>query len=252
MYYDRNMQYGKFASVYDSLMTDFDRDAWAEYLLSFIPNGASVAECACGTGEMSLRLAKAGRRVTASDISEQMLYEAAKKQREAGLANADLRFVRMDMRRLALHRKVDFVVACCDGVNYLTSPADVRAFFRAAHDSLVPGGMLLFDVSSRYKLSEVLGCNCFVDNGEETAYLWQNVYDESSKLIRMELSFFKKQGALYERFDETHIQRAHSEREIGSWLDNAGFEYEAYRAFTREPVSPNDERIQFAARKRNE
>lgn len=243
------MQYGSFSAVYDRLMKDVDYDGWAGYVSGFIPRGAEVLECACGTGEISIRLAKLGYSVTATDISEDMLRVAAEKQRSRGLAARALRFVKMDMRSLGTHKPVDCVVSCCDGVNYLTSRGDVKRFFASAWSALKPGGQLLFDISSRYKLSEVLGNNCFVDNGEDVAYLWQNCYDGETKLIRMDLSFFVKQAGGYARIDETHIQRAHSLREIGSWLNEAGFEYEAYGFLTTEKPGEKDERIQFAAKK---
>lgn len=243
------MQYERLAALYDGFMAEVDHDLWADYVAGFLPAGCSVVECACGTGEISLRLAKRGFHVTATDISQDMLMVASQKQRESGLASADLRFVRMDMRCLKLHRKADAVVACCDGVNYLTSREDVKRFFASAHEMLVPGGLLLFDVSSRYKLEHVLGNNCFIDNGADAAYMWQNAYDEKTRLISMELSFFKRRGGVYERFDETHIQRAHSVRELISWLEETGFTAEAYSCFTREKPKDNDERIQFAAKK---
>ena len=243
------MQYEKFASIYDRLMADVDREGWADYLMEFIPKGASVLECACGTGEMSIALSKRGLNVTAADLSEEMLSEAAQKQREAGFASRGLRFVKMDMRSLVSHKRVDCVVSCCDGANYLTSREDLKKFFSSAWDVLKPGGLLLFDVSSRYKLSKVIGNNCFVENGEDIAYLWQNCYDDASKLIRMELSFFIKRGELYERVDETHLQRAHSVREIENALRETGYECSAYGFLTHDAPKETDERIQFAARK---
>lgn len=244
------MQYGKFAEVYDLLMKDAGYDEWAEYAAGFIPRGSSVLECACGTGEISLRLARMGYSVTASDISEDMLRVAAEKQRERGVPANRLRFVRMDMRRLCLNKKADCVIACCDGVNYLTSREAVKDFFSSAHEALKPGGLLLFDVSSRYKLSKVLGGNCFAENGKDLSYLWRNVYDDETKLLEMELSFFVRKGALYERFDETHIQRAHSVRELSAWLSETGFDHSVFGFGTREEPKPEDERIQFTARKK--
>lgn len=243
------MQYGKFAAIYDKLMSDVDYGAWAEYVSRFIPEGASVLECACGTGEISLRLARMGYSVVAADISREMLAAASEKMRAEGLASSGLRFVNMDMRSLTLHRKTDCVLACCDGVNYLASPADVKRFFAGARDVLADGGLLVFDVSSRYKLSEVLGNNTFAENGKDAAYIWQNNYDAESKLIEMELTFFKRCGELYERFDETHIQRAHSVKEIMNWLKAAGFEARAYGFQTESEPSEKDLRIQFIARK---
>jgi len=242
--------YEGLAAVYDALMRGVDYDAWAAYLLSFLQEkgpAPSVAECACGTGELSVRLARAGCRVTGVDSSERMLAVAQEKARMEGLT---IPFALLDMRRLALHKPVDAVIAACDGVNYLLCAADARAFFAAAYRALKPGGLLLFDVSTRYKLSTVLGCGTFGEKTPECVYLWQNRYDETSYLCEMELTGFVPNGALYGRFDERHVQRAHSERELRNWLAREGFtEIAAYEAFTREPPKNVSERMQLCARR---
>lgn len=236
--------YGKFAKLYDGLMRDVDYDAWAKYLCALLPPSGQVADCACGTGEISLRLSRAGYAVTGIDISREMLAIAQEKAREAGRR---IPFVCMDMRRLQLHKPVDAIVCACDGVNYLTSREGVRAFFDAAYACLKPGGRLLFDISTRYKLSTILGCNTFAEDEEERAYIWKNCYDPESKLLEMRLTFFAKDGDAYTRFCETHIQRAHSETELLHALASAGFTASVYEAFTMDEPVNDAERVQFAA-----
>lgn len=250
------MQYGRFAALYDEFMDGVNYGQWARYLLLLMDRFGqergtgrpkTVFECGCGTGSVTIPLRKAGLDITASDISDEMLAVAAEKARNAGQF---IPFVRMDMRTFSLHRPVDAVIACCDCVNYLTSEEDVLAFFKAANAALKPGGALYFDVSSEYKLSEVLGGNCFSDSREDKAYFWRNNYDPSSRLIEMELDFFAKRGSggLYERFREKHIQRAHREDELRAWLDEAGFgDVRTFSAFTEKPASDTAERIQFCA-----
>lgn len=242
--------YGKFAALYDRLMRDVDREAWADYILSLLGDAPrTVVDCACGTGELTIRLARAGHSVTGQDISEEMLAVAAEKARKARLR---IPFIRQDMRRLSLHRSVDAVVSACDGVNYLASRAALSEFAAAAYAALKPGGLLLFDVSSRYKLSTILGDNTFALDETDSAYIWQNAYDPETKLIRMDLTFFarEEEGERYTRFTETHIQRAHSEREIRTALAAAGFvDITAYEAFTLEPPKETSERLQFVAKK---
>ena len=57
-------QYGNFAYVYDQLMDDVDYDAWVKYIENLIEkSGASVKnilELACGTGNITIPLAKKG------------------------------------------------------------------------------------------------------------------------------------------------------------------------------------------------
>ncbi|MDD3919562.1 MAG: class I SAM-dependent methyltransferase [Eubacteriales bacterium] len=244
------MQYGRFATVYDRLMADVPYDAWAVYLHGLIqkhaPNAKTVLDCACGTGEITLRLCRMGYAVTGLDLSDTMLYEAQQKCLRAGKR---IPFVQQDMRRIMLHKPVDVIVCACDGANYLTSLQDVSAFLQAAFAALKPGGLLLFDVSSAYKLSHVLGCNTFAEEEDGCAYLWKNYFDEENALLEMRLTFFEKQeNGQYERFSERHVQRAHTTGELLKALENAGFiKTAAYGAFTECAPEENTQRIQMIA-----
>ena len=245
------MQYGDFAALYDALMKDVDYGAWSEYvqtLISAHTSGNIIAECACGTGSLTIPLARAGYSVTGIDISGEMLRVAAEKARNAGLF---IPLVQMDMKNLTLHKPVDAVVCACDGVNYLTSENDLSLFFGRAYASLKSGGVLLFDISSEYKLSHILGINTFFSDDALCTYTWRNMYDEKSRLLEMNLTFFTPcGGGRYTRFDERHIQAAHSVEKIKTALEAAGFcDISAYEHMTKKPPSDTTERIQFAAKK---
>ncbi len=240
----KHSMYERFAKLYDALMRDVDYDAWAAYINGFLPPACSVAECACGTGELSLRLANAGHKLTGIDISREMLAVASEKARKDG---KNIPFVCMDMRHFSLHKPVDAVLCACDGVNYLNSREAAADFFRAADKALKPGGLLLFDISSRFKLSTILGCNSFVEDDGDNAYIWKNYYDAETKLIEMRLSFFTREGKNYTRFTETHVQRAHSVTELSNALKQTGFDAKVYDAFTRSAPGEDSERIQFVA-----
>ena len=152
------------------------------------------------------------------------------------------------MRRIALHKPVDAVVAACDGVNYLMD--GVEDFFQSAWKALKPGGLLLFDVSSAYKLSAVLGDNTFAATGPDWAYIWENTYHPRLGRVDMLLTGFLKQGQGYARFEEHHSQRAYTEEELRAALVSSGFhDIRVYEAFTRNPPTDKAERLQFTARK---
>ena len=55
------------------------RDAWARLLLPFVPAESSVADLGCGTGSLSVLLAKAGHDVHGLDLSEEMIKAARAK-----------------------------------------------------------------------------------------------------------------------------------------------------------------------------
>ena len=249
-------QYQAFASYYDRLMTDVDYALWADYLKDLLQEngvlpGEAVLDCACGTGELTLRLYTAGYRMTGSDISVQMLELAQQKARKAG---AKIAFVQQELQSVRIHRRVSAITCACDGVNYLLSKEDVLSFFCAANRALKDGGVLLFDVSSAYKLEHVLGGQTFGEDEPICTYLWQNCFDPISRLLEMRLAFFTPDGkGTYKRFDERHVQRAHTQEELTELLTQAGFSVTGvYDAFTKHAPDETCERIQFVAQKTRE
>ncbi len=246
-------EYGKFASVYDLLMQDVPYAAWARYLIGLLSNygvlpGDSILDCACGTGAFAIRFAQAGFDVTGCDRSPEMLEVAQAKARKAGVS---IPFVLQDMRELTLHKPVSVVNCACDGVNYLLDIEDVFAFFASANRALKPNGLLLFDVSSAYKLEHILGGHTYGDDTKGCTYLWRNRFDPNERLLEMKLAFFlPKENGPYSRFDERHVQRAHSETELRSALEQAGFQIEGvYEWPGKMNPKPESERIQFLAKK---
>lgn len=244
------MQYGRFAKYYDAMMHDVDREAWADYLDGFLKEADAhdIMDCACGTGAMTIALHKRGYHVIGNDASPDMLMKARENAFKAG--SKTIIYICEDMRKLKIHKQIDALISVCDGVNYLTTLEDVDSFFRHAYDCLKPNGVLLFDISSNYKIRTILGNNTFTEETDDYAYIWKNTYDPQNKLCEMDLTCFVREGEHYDRFSETHIQRAHSVAELTNLLEAAGFvDIEALHAFTREPAHGNSERIQFVARK---
>lgn len=219
--------YTAFSRVYDALMAQVDYAAWACHYRRLmddcgVPAKGRCVECACGTGSLTLKLRKMGCQMTGVDLSEDMLAIAMEKARAAGEM---IPFVRQDMCALTVTRKMDCVLATCDGVNYLTTPERVRAFFASAYAALRPGGALIFDVSTPEKLSGTLGKNTLFSDEEAISYIWRNAYDEKSACVQMRLSIFvRRADGAYDRLEESQTQRAHSRTELRAWLGEAGFE----------------------------
>ena len=242
--------YGAFAEIYDLLMDDFDYPAWADYYMRLLARAGvkpkMMADCACGTGSLTIPFAKRGIRVTGVDLSGEMLEVAAEKARKNGI---QAMFVRQDMSKLRLPRPVDALVCGCDGVNYLLSDEEVKDFFKSAHAAIKPGGALAFDISSAYKLEHVLGNGFFGEERDEVAYLWSNKFDAEARTVRMDLTFFRREpGGLYRRFVENHVQRAHDPEDLKQMLQECGFVHvEIYGDRTFEAPGPEEMRIHILA-----
>lgn len=247
--------YTGFAEVYDALMSDVNYERWADLYVAlmnaFGVRGGKVCECACGTGNLTLPLARRGFSMTGVDQSQDMLWIAAQKARGAGLA---IPFVRQDMRELRLHRPMDAILATCDGVNYLLTDEDAGAFFQAARRALRPGGGLFFDVSTPYKLANVLGERMICEDRPDITYLWQNSFSEKTQLVDMHLCLFVKQpDGSYRRIDEEQRQRAHTIESLTHQLRLAGFDRVlVYGNSGLEPPREREQRWHFAALRRAE
>jgi len=164
------------------------------------------------------------------------------------MGQARIPFVCQDMRKLALIHPVDAVVCANDGINYANDPAHVQQVFCRVYNALKPGGVFVFDVSTVYKLSRILGNRVMVHTQGDINYIWENAWDPGARLCRMDLTFFVKEGELWRRFCETHLQRGHTQEELTHWLWEAGFrDVTAGAAFSLESPGGKEERLVISA-----
>lgn len=217
--------YTSFAGVYDKLMSDVDYSAWAEYYSKLIKlkkaDAVSITECACGTGNLSVQLYNMGYSITGIDLSLEMLEKAACKARENACR---VIFSCQDMTKFKIHKPVDAIIAGCDGVNYLLENEDIKGFFTSAYNALIKGGVLAFDVSTPYKLKNILASHLWGEDTKDITYIWQNYYNDKSKKLDMQLAIFvlDKDGK-YTRIDEEQTQKALEISEYKRLLQECGF-----------------------------
>jgi magnesium-protoporphyrin O-methyltransferase len=78
--------------------------------------GKTVCDCGCGVGSLAIPLAQMGARVSASDISDAMSGEAARRAKELGVENAD--FYTSDLESVS--GKYDTVTCVDVAIHYPT------------------------------------------------------------------------------------------------------------------------------------
>ncbi|MBM4762362.1 class I SAM-dependent methyltransferase [Bacillus sp. B15-48] len=249
------MTYQKFAYLYDTLMVDVPYDGWVNWVIDrskkYEVSGSRLMDLACGTGELSIRLAKAGFQVTGIDLSEDMLAVAQAKTEEEGL---EIPYYHQDMTELTGLSEFDVVGIFCDSLNYISEEVDVKKTFAKVYQHLSPGGLFLFDVHSIYKMDVIFQSSPFTYNDEEIAYIWDCFSGESPHSVEHELTFFvyDEMTGQYDRVDEHHLQRTFEPTMYKIWLENAGFELlELTADFLPTLPSDDSERIMFVARKKD-
>lgn len=66
--------YQSFAAVYDMFMDNVDYDGWSRRIISLLKKegiaGGLVLDLGCGTGSMTMRLARAGYDMIGVDLSD--------------------------------------------------------------------------------------------------------------------------------------------------------------------------------------
>ena len=257
--------YTGFASVYDTFMDNVPYDEWAEYVTGILKEQGIteglVCELGCGTGQMTRRLADAGYEMIGIDLSAEMLDIAreAEYDRVEDLEQSIL-YLQQDMREFELYGTVAAIVSLCDSMNYITDEASLLQVFRLVNNYLDPGGLFLFDMNTEYKYKELLGNTTIAENREDASFIWENFFDEETGINEYDLTIFKKADlelededgstdALFERFTETHLQKAYSFDTIKHLLAEAGMEFVAvYGAGTKEAPAKDCERMYILAR----
>ena len=164
-----------------------------------------VLELACGTGSLSIEMAKRGYEMIGLIYPAICCPGRKKSPWGTGLTS-------FSSTRTCAALSFTVLLTLCvhaDSINYITEKSDLERVFRLVSMYLNPDGLFIFDINSEYKLSCFLAENTFFELDDAISWIWHNTYDPSSKLCVFELTFFRKtHNGLYARFDETHIERA--------------------------------------------
>ncbi len=247
------MTYRQFAYLYDELMKEAPYEKWTQLVIDssskYGVQGKKLLDLACGTGELSVRLSKAGFQVTGVDLSDDMLTVAANKAERNG---EKLEFYQQNMAELEGPEQFNLIGIFCDSLNYLQTEKEVIDTFRSVHHHLEDDGLFIFDVHSIYKMMNVFVNQTFTLNDDEISYIWEAFEGEEPYSVWHDLSFFvlDKHTGKYDRYDEQHFQRTFPVEIYKAWLIEAGFEIlEVTADFMHHTLQSDSERIFFTCRK---
>jgi len=118
----------------------------------------------------------------------------------------------------------------------------------------MPDGLFIFDVNGKYKVEEIYADNSYVIEEDGSFCVWQNYYNEKSKVCDFLITLFKeKEDGSYERYEEAQRERMYTVRTVKRMLQECSLEFVgAYSDFDFNEGTDNDERIYFVARCKKE
>lgn len=191
------MDYDLLATFYDAFIDPDVYDSYLELLDHYTAKGA-LLDIGCGTGSLSLELAKRGFEVTATDLSNEMVQIVHYRSVEE---DVPLRIFVYDMLD-PLSEEFDVVVASMDVINHLTGLEDVEFGLQNIYDGLKNHGIFAFDVLSSDYIDMLDG---YVEDDDEYHFHWECHKGDRPHSIEHKITVHLKEGDhVIEINEETH------------------------------------------------
>lgn len=244
--------YKSFASVYDEFMDNIPYDEWGEYIHKLLIdnniNKGNIVELGCGTGSITQILDSYGYNMVGIDISLDMLSIANEKKEKS---NKNITYQYQSMADFELEKKVDACVCVCDSSNYLIEDGELFSCFRSVYNNLKEDGILIMDFKTEYFYEKELGECTIAENRDDASFIWENYYYKEDKINEYILTLFiKDKAGKFDKYEETHYQRAYSIKEIKQYLTASGLKLiNIYDAFTNKKPSRHSQRVYIVAKK---
>ena len=232
--------YKEFSQIYDLLM-DMDYEKWTSFIMKKLEGKRKVLEAACGTGGVTTLLADNNIKVTAFDLSGDMLMRAYEKLNHSPM----VRLLNQNMVDFKIDEKFEAAICCCDGINYLNRE-EVSSFFDRIYEHLEEGSKFIIDMSTTYKY-DTMFCDTYVYDDGDIFYVWENeAVDEG--IINIEINFFIKDHDKYTRIREEQTQYVHEKEEIVRLLEDSGFKnIEVFDDYNEKEYTDSSLRAVFSA-----
>jgi SAM-dependent methyltransferase len=223
--------YDGLAPHYDEFTAGYAYDRWLDAVESLAREhglrGRRLLDVACGTGKSFLPMVERGYVVTACDLSPEMVSRAREKTLDGC---ADLLVA--DMRDLPVLGEFDLVTCLDDAVNYLTSPAELRAALRGFRRNLRPGGVAIFDANNLATYRTSFARDAALER-DGAFFCWRGETDADAgpgAMASAWIEVFAEEGdGRWRRSRTRHLQRHHPRPEVEAAVADAGLELLAVR-----------------------
>jgi len=235
--------------TYDLECDDFDADfpvieQWAQSL------GSPLLDLACGTGRMSIHMARHGYEVTGVDIIPNMIDHAKSK---AVKSNVSIDFVVADARNFHLNKQFPFIFMIMNAFQFLHTREDHEAMLACVREHLQSKGYFLFETrnpTSR-NLLEVRnpdGENYTLPDGEKLAITQQQHYDPMTQIQHYTRYLKFSNGT--ERINRTALRYVYPQ-EMEALLHYNGFQiHTSYGNWEQDPLTATSPAMIYVCQKR--
>lgn len=244
-----------FARVYDRGWSGFARRV-APLIHDFYvatPEGQanrSLVDLGCGTGLLAAHFLERGFSVLGVDLSEDMLRQA-RENAARFIQSGHAAFIQGDAGDPPVADRAGLVVASYDVLSHLEDERALKRCFEAVLG--ICEHVFVFDLSTRASLRRWSKVEV-TDEGDDAVLIFRGAYDEQGSRAWSHLSgFFRTGSGLYERFEQTIINRAYEMAYVRQALLDAGWNdvhlarVEDLGTPVREPEA--EDRVFFVARR---
>lgn len=208
--------------------------------------GGEVLEFACGTGRLTIPLAKAGIKITGVDFSAAMLAHARSKAEKEQVV---VDWVEGDCRNFDLKRKFNLVLLPFNALQLFTELPSIGAVLDRAREHLHPNGTLILDVFNPHpgrlmrSMSPRLEVIYSDPEGRGVIVVTETTfYDEPSQILRIQWSY--SLGGDRPLRTEPLDLRCYFPVELQGLLQQHGFEVsEKFGNFSGKPFETGDHKL---------
>ncbi len=182
------------AAFYDVEFAQRAHDA-AFFLEQAMAIGGPVLEVACGTGRITLPIARAGIDVAGLDVMGSML-DRARQKAESGCLN--ITWLHQDCRQIQADTRFKLIFSATNAMQHLHDLASVNAFLQSARQALAPRGTLILDVFNpdlaklvRASAERYIHKRMYDTDGTELSVEASTRYDAAKQVLAFDLFYMR-------------------------------------------------------------
>ena len=237
------------AHIYDGMNSNLaDLPFYTKWLPKY--KEAKILELCCGTGRLTIPIAKERYAITGVDFTPSMLAQAKTKALEAGLT---IPFIEADIRTLDLQEQFDLIFIPFNSIHHLYQNDDLFQALQCVKNHLKEDGLLLFDCFNpniRYIVEaekEQQQIASYTTQDGRAVVIKQTMrYESKTQINRIEWHYFIN-GA----FDSVQNLdfRLYFPQELDAYLERCGFSIlHKFGDFEQGPFTDDSEKQVFVCR----